>query len=143
MIPSGDDTLATGSTIVPLLDVLIQLLRTVGSVAFDVERWRGRGRNKEGEARVLDVAAGESGDGGAGSLDLRRAVILGGVYWVARWIGESSILWPGVPNCSISSDTTGGDDVAGRANGAALPNERPCLPRSVLSDSGLIGDTAD
>jgi hypothetical protein len=75
MTPSGDEVLATGSTMVALLDALIQLARRVGSVAFDEARCLRMTGPVVGETTVLPVVpwdnvepTGDAGDCGAASL---------------------------------------------------------------------------
>ena len=70
--------MATGSTMVALLDVLIQLARRVGSVAFDEPRCLRMTIPDVGETTVLAVVprdvvepTGDAGDCGAAAAPLR------------------------------------------------------------------------
>ena len=94
--PSDDEILATGSTTVALLDVLIQLARTVGSVAFDEARCLRMTTPVVGETTVLPVVPwdvvepmGDTGD--CSTTAFLRSASTEGSCGECICTGESSI----------------------------------------------------
>lgn len=144
MMPSGDEAFAIGSTTVILLDALIQLFRTVGSVEFEVDRGRGRTVDIDGEGRVLAVVPGDSvggvvvfrvrGGDCSRSLNLRR-IETGSMRGEERGKGGASRL-----SCDIYRDRLGCMGVVGvnvlllmvrrrgRRPGGLLPRNETLLP---------------